>query len=125
MGVEMTATCSECYQTTDMIFATKQKEMVCPVCGHAVPSMDVEDMKNLQKEQAKKKVLSMVAMAVFGLAILLFGAFIMAAEPPAGEKFKDGLPGSATVMLALSIVSLLVSMGVSWVASNRSYICEF
>ena len=50
--------------------------------------------------------------------------FISAAEPEAGKAF-GALPGAAKGLLGGSVLMLLVSMGVGFVASSRSYVCEF
>lgn len=125
MAVVMRATCSECYQTMELVLTEKQKEIVCPVCGHAVPSLDEKTMESIGKDQAKRRVLSIVAFVLFLVAAGLFVWFVKTAEPPLGQAWKDGLPGPAKAMLGVSVVSLLAALGVGFVASNRSYVCEF
>jgi hypothetical protein len=124
MAVVMRGTCSECYQTMDLFLTERQKEIVCPVCGHAVPALDANTMSSIGKDQGKRRVMTIVAFILFGLAVGLFVGFIMKSEPPAGQEFTQ-LPGVAKGLLGASIVTLLVAMGVGFVASNRSYICEF
>jgi len=124
MAVVMRGTCSECYQTMDLVLTERQKEIVCPVCGHAVPALDGNTMSSIGKDQGKRRVMTVVAFVLFALAVGLFVGFIMKSEPPTGKEFTQ-LPGAAKGLLGASIVALLVSMGVGFVASNRSYICEF
>jgi len=124
MAVVMRGTCSECYQTMELMLTEKQKEIVCPVCGHAVPALDAKAMESIGKEQAKRRMLGIVAFVLFLVAAALFYGFVTKAEPPAGQQFTV-LPGVAKGLLGASIVALLAAMGVGFMASNRSYVCEF
>jgi hypothetical protein len=124
MAVVMRGTCSECYQTMDLVLSERQKEIVCPVCGHAVPALDQQTMRSLGKDQGKRKMLTVVATLLFVLAAGLFLGFILKAEPPVGKTF-DVMPPVAKALLGGSILVLLISLGVGFVASNRSYVCEF
>ncbi len=126
MAVVMRGTCSECYQTMDLFLTDKQKEIVCPVCGHAVPSLDSKTMQAIAKDQAKRRVFTVVAFLLFLLAVGLFVGFIDRAEPAVmGDTWANGLPGIAKGLLGGSVGVLLVSLIVGFVASNRSYVCEF
>ncbi|MHC4915289.1 MAG: hypothetical protein ACYTGB_07335 [Planctomycetota bacterium] len=126
MAVVMRGTCSECYQTMDLVMTERQKEIVCPVCGHAVPALDDKTMRSIGREQGKRRMLGIVAFVLFLVAAALFIGFIKAAEPadPA-QGWAAGLPGTAKGLLGVSVLSLLASMGVGFMASNRSYVCEF
>jgi len=125
MAVVMRATCSECYQTMDLVLKDKQKEIVCPVCGHAVPALDPKTMSSIGKDQGKRRMLTVVALLLFALAVGLFVGFVMKAEPPAGKAWEHGLPGIAKALCGASVLSLVLSLGVGFMASNRSYVCEF
>ncbi len=125
MGVVMRGTCSECYQTTDLVLSERQKEIVCPVCGHAVPSLDGKTMGSISKDQGKRRMLTVVAVLLFVLAAGLFLGFIIKAEPPMGETWEQGMPGIAKALCGGSVLSLVLSMAVGFAASNRSYVCEF
>ena len=124
MAVVMRGTCSECYQTMDLVFTERQKEIVCPVCGHAVPALDDKTMRGIGKDQGKRRMFTIVATALFVVAVGLFIGFIVKAEPGAGQDFTQ-LPNVAKGLLGGSILFLLISLGVGFVASNRSYVCEF
>ena len=126
MAVVMRGTCFECYQTMDLVMAERQKEIVCPVCGHAVPALDDKTMRSIGREQGKRRMLGFVAVVLFVVAVALFFGFMKAAEPASPtETWANGLPGTAKGLLGVSILSLLASMGVGFMASNRSYVCEF
>ncbi len=126
MAVVMRGTCSECYQTMDLVLTDRQKEIVCPVCGHAVPALDSKTMQAIGKDQTKRRMFTVVAFMLFLVAAALFVAFIVKAEPAVvGEAFAGGLPGVAMGLLGGSLGVLLISLGVGFVASNRSYVCEF
>ncbi len=126
MAVVMRGTCSECYQTTELFLTEKQKEIVCPVCGHAVPALDSKTMQAIAKDQSKRRTFTVLAFVLFLLAVGLFVGFIIKAEPQvAGQAFVGGLPGFAKGLLGGSVGVLLVSLIVGFVASNRSYVCEF
>ncbi len=125
MAVGMRGTCSECYQTTDLLLSERQKEIVCPVCGHAVPALDSKTMGSIGKDQGKRRVLTVIAFMLFVVAVGLFVGFIMKAEPPPNETWKDGLPGIAKALCGASVLSLVLSLGVGFMASNRNYVCEF
>jgi hypothetical protein len=103
----------------ELVLGEKQKEIVCPVCGHAVPALDSKTMDNLGKEQGKRRTLGIVAFVLFLLAAGLFIFFVKNSMAP------GAITSSAKAMLGASVVSLLASMGVAFVASNRSYVCEF
>ncbi len=124
MAVVMRGTCSECYQTMELVLTERQKEIVCPVCGHAVPALDSKTMQAIGKDQSKRRMLTVVAFVLFLVAAALFVGFIKVAEPPLGDAFTQ-IPGPAKGLLGGSVLSLLVSLGVGFMASNRSYVCEF
>ena len=124
MAVVMRGTCSECYQTMELVLTERQKEIVCPVCGLAVPALDSKTMQAISKDQSKRRMLTVVAFLIFLVAVALFVAFINVAEPPVGKAFEH-IPGPAKALLGGSVLSLLVSLGVGFMASNRSYVCEF
>lgn len=125
MKVVLRGTCSECYQTTELLLTDKTKEIVCPTCGHAVPALESKAMKAISKDQGKRRMLSIVAFVLFLLAAVLFVLFIRAAEPGEVGKAFVTLPGPAKGMLGGAILALLLSMGVGFVASSRDYVCEF
>jgi hypothetical protein len=124
MPVVMRATCSECYQTMDLMLKERQKEIVCPVCGHAVPALDEKTMRAIGRDQGKRRMLAVVSVILFVVAVAFFIGFAVKAEPKAGEQFTQ-IPGFAKGLLGASILSLLAAMGVGFAASNRSYVCEF
>lgn len=123
--VVLRGTCSECFQVTDLILTEKTTELVCPTCGHSVPALEAGDRNALARDQGKKRVLAIVALAAFALAALLFYGFIAKAEPPPGAGADWRTPGAATGMLVGSIIMLLVSLVVGFMSSDRSYVCEF
>ena len=83
-------------------------------------------MQSIGKDQSKRRMLTVVAFLLFLVAVGLFVGFINKAEPPvAGQTWEAGLPGIAKGLLGGSLGMLLVSLGVGFVASNRSYVCEF
>jgi hypothetical protein len=122
MAVVMRATCSECYQTMDLLIGEAQKEIVCPVCGHAVPALESKVMQALSKDQAKRRLFAAVSVVFFLAAVGLFIFFTVKAEPVAGS---EEIPSQAKAMLGGALIMLLASIGVGYVASNRSYVCEF
>jgi len=131
MKVVMRGTCSECYQTCDLVLTEKTKEIVCPTCGHAVPALEDRAMESLGKDQGKRRMLTVVAVIFFLISAALLVAFATGSgggDPgaAAGAPGAIGaLPSSAQGMLIGSIVTLLISLVVGAMASSRSYVCEF
>jgi hypothetical protein len=124
MKVVLNGTCSECYQVADLVLTEKTKEIVCPTCGHSVPPLDEGSMASLAKDQSKRTILGIAGFLAFLVAGLLFLGFVLKSGggvPGAGKP----LPGDATGYLVGAIVLLLASLGLGFVASSRSYICEF
>ena len=124
MKVMLRATCSECYQMTEMVLTEKMGEIVCPTCGHSVPALEQKAMVALAKDQGKRRKFMALSLVAFVLAAALFVGFILGAEPPAGESFQ-GFNAKATGFLVGSILMLLASLGLGAVASSRAYVCEF
>ena len=124
MKVVLRGTCSECYQTTDLHLSDKDRQIICPTCGHAVPALEDKALRALSKDQGKRRLLGALGFFVFLAAVGLFIGFIVQAEPAAGQQFKS-LSGQAQGMLGGSALALVISMALGFVASNRSYICEF
>jgi hypothetical protein len=124
MAVVMHGTCSECYQTMDLILEKRQKEIVCPSCGHAVPALEAKVMDSIAKDQGKRRVLTVLAMLLFLLAAGLFLGFIVKAEPPPSQSWA-GLPGVAKALFGGAVLSLVLSLAVGFAASSRTYVCEF
>jgi len=126
MKVVLNGTCSECYQVADLVLTEKTKEIVCPTCGHSVPPLDEGSMASLAKDQGKRTILGIAGFLAFLVAGLLFLSFVLKSVAlggvPGGGK---PLPGDVVGMLVGAIVLLLASLGLGFVASSRSYICEF
>jgi DNA-directed RNA polymerase subunit RPC12/RpoP len=124
MKVVLSGTCSECYQATDLILTEKTKEIVCPTCGHSVPPLDEGSMASLAKDQSKRAMMGAAAAALFLLAGLLFLGFVVKSGGGVPGPTQE-IPGGAVGMMAGSIIMLLASLGLGFVASSRSYVCEF
>ena len=124
MRVVLQASCSECYQVSDLVVTEKTREIICPTCGHSVPPLEEGAMSALAKDQKKRLIMTVAAGAAFVLAGVFFLVFIKKAGggPPAALA---QLPGDAVAMMAVAIVMLLVALGVGFVAASRSYVCEF
>jgi hypothetical protein len=126
MKVVLHGTCSECYQDTELILTDKTKEIICPTCGHSVPPLDEEAMARLSKDQSKRSLMGIVAIAAFAVAALLFLIFVAKSAAAGGPPDPASrLPGSAVALLVFSILFFLSSLGVGFVAASRSYVCEF
>ena len=124
MKVSLNGTCSECYQVTDLVLTEKTKEIVCPTCGHSVPPLDEGSMASLAKDQSKRSWMGIGAVIAFVLAVLFFMGLVSNAGGGVPGN-TSGLPGPAVGMMAGSIVMLLVSLVLGFLASSRSYVCEF
>jgi hypothetical protein len=124
MKVVLNGSCSECYQVTDLVLTEKTKEIICPTCGHSVPPLDEGAMASLAKDQSKRTLLGIVAAVAFLAAGLLFLGFVVNSGGGAPGSTQS-LPGNAMGMLVGSIVMLLASLGLGFVASSRTYVCEF
>jgi len=124
MKVVLHGTCSECYQDTELILTDKTKEIICPTCGHSVPPLDEEAMARLSKDQSKRNLMGLVAIAAFAVATLLFLIFVAKSGGGAPDP-ASRMPGSAVALLVFSILFFLSSLGVGFVAASRSYVCEF
>ncbi|HOX05131.1 MAG TPA: hypothetical protein PK280_01920 [Planctomycetota bacterium] len=124
MKVTLNGTCSECYQVTDLILTEKTKEIICPTCGHAVPTLDEGSMASLAKDQSKRAIMGIIAALAFVVAGFLFLGFVTNSGGGVPGNIPS-LPGNAMGMLVGSIVMLLVSLGLGFVAASRNYVCEF
>ena len=124
MKVVLRGTCSECYQTTELVLTERNKEIVCPTCGHAVPALEPDAMKAIGRDQSKRRMLGTVAFICFLVAAVLFYLFVQKAGGGPPESAPP-LTGAAKGMLGGTIVMLLASIGVGFVASTRMYACEF
>jgi len=124
MKVNLSGTCSECYQVTDLVLTEKTKEIVCPTCGHSVPPLDEGSMASLAKDQSKRLMMGIAAIVAFVLAGLFFIGLVTKSGGgvPGG---MPGLPGAAVGMMVASIVMLLISLVLGFMASSRAYVCEF
>jgi hypothetical protein len=124
MKVVLNGTCSECYQVTDLVLSEKTKEIVCPTCGHSVPPLDEGAMASLAKDQSKRNMMGLAGAAAFLLAALLFFGFT--ANSGGGEPgAMKAMPGNAMGYLVGSVVLFLASLGLGYVASSNTYVCEF
>jgi len=124
MRVVLQASCSECYQLSDLVLSEKTREIVCPTCGHSVPPLEESAMSALAKDQRKRLIMTAAACAAFLLAGILFLVFISKSGGGAPADLKE-LPSDAIGMMVGAIVLLLASLGVGFVAASRSYLCEF
>ena len=124
MKVVLHGTCSECYQVSDLMLTEKTKEIICPTCGHSVPPLAEEAMRKLAKDQSKRNLLGIVAIAAFAVAALLFLLFVVKSSGGPPDP-ASRMPGSVVALLVFSILFFLTSLGVGFVASSRSYVCEF
>jgi DNA-directed RNA polymerase subunit RPC12/RpoP len=124
MKVTLSGTCSECYQATDLVLTEKTREIICPTCGHSVPPLDEGSMASLAKDQSKCTMMGIAAVAAFLVAGLLFLGFISKSGGGVPGAMQS-LPGAAMAMMAGSILLLIVSLALGFIASSRSYVCEF
>jgi DNA-directed RNA polymerase subunit RPC12/RpoP len=117
MKVDLQAMCSECYQPVGLVLTEESKNIRCPVCGHEVPMIDKGDFQALAKDQSKRKLMALGALASF---LALAGGFVWYIT-----EFEKGDEGNPIPGIALMVLAGCATLFLGWVAGSRRYVCEF
>ncbi len=134
MAIDIKVRCSECETIREVLLGAEEKELVCPVCGRRMASLTADEHKEIEGELKKQRTFSIIAIALFAIAIIC--VFMWIGPAGAWPSGKDISPEGKIIEATKSVepnVGPLVAAGVCALASlvlgilgsMKRYVVEF